>query len=147
MKHTRFLAGLLSAVLLGTLATSAMAAGWTDSIMGKDLDSLLAKQLNLSGDQSKGSLGAIFGLAKEKLTAADYDKVAAAIPGADNYVAKAKKLGLLDKPIENKDGLSAAFTKLGISKETAAKILPTVNELIGRFGGEQVKTLMAGILG
>ena len=147
MKLDRWLVVLVSAAAFLAFGSSNWAAGWTDSLLGKDLDSLLGKQLGLTSDQSKGGIGAILGLAKEKLSSADFDKIAAAIPGADKYVAKAKKLGLLDKPMGNKEGLNGAFSKLGISQEKAAKMVPTVTDLMGKMGGDQVKSLMSSALG
>ncbi len=146
MRTRRWLLGMMCAVACLSLG-SAFAAGWTDSLMGKDLDSLLGKQLGLTSDQSKGGIGAILGLVKEKMSSADFDKIAAAVPGADKYVSKAKKLGLLDKPINNKEGLGAAFSKLGIPEDKASKMVPTVKDLVGKIGGDEVKSLMSGILG
>ncbi|HEX4824301.1 MAG TPA: DUF2780 domain-containing protein [Candidatus Polarisedimenticolaceae bacterium] len=126
------------------------ANGATDmmnSALGKDLGSVVAKQFGLTSDQSKGGIGAILGLAKEKLTSNDFDKIAAAVPGADKYVAKAKKMGLLDKPLENKDGLNAALAKAGIPKEKSGDFLTTVTQMISNVGGDEVKKLMASVVG
>jgi hypothetical protein len=122
-------------------------AGFTESLPWKDLDSLLGKQLGLTGDQSKGGIGAILGLAKEKLSSADFDKIAEAVPGAGGYVKKAKKMGLLDKPLGGKEGLAAAFTKLGIPQDKAAQLVPAVTELVGQIGGDQAKALLTSVLG
>ena len=123
------------------------ASNMMDSMLGKDLDSIVAKQFGLTSDQSKGGIGAILGLAKEKLTSNDFDKIAAAVPGADKYVSKAKKLGLLDKPLKDKEGLDAAFTKVGIPKDKSGDFLATVTQMIGNAGGEEVKKLMSSVLG
>ena len=133
-------------VLALVFASSAWAAPWMDSLLGKDLDSLVGKQLGLTGDQSKGGIGAILGLAKEKLTSNDFDKIAAAVPGADKYVSKAKKLGLLDKPLGGKDGLASALQKLGIPEDKSKTFVTTVTEMIGQAGGEQVQKLMSSLL-
>ena len=145
MRPNRWLVAL--SLVVATGIGSSLAAGFTDSLVGKDIDSLLAKQLGLTSDQSKGGIGAIFGLAKEKMSSADFDKIAKAIPGAEKYVSKARKLGLLDKPLGNKEGLSAAFTKLGLSKETADKMIPAVNDLVGIIGGEEAKSMMQKVVG
>jgi hypothetical protein len=68
------------------------------------------------------------------------------VPGADKYLAKARKLGLFDKAIENKDGLNAALTKLGIPKDTSAQFVTAVTDWIGRAGGDSVKELMSGLV-
>jgi len=146
MRRKGWLAVLVFAASLLGIASSGR-AGLTDSLMGKDLDSLLGKQLGLTGDQSKGGIGAMLGLAKEKLSPADFGKIAAVIPGADKYLSKAKQLGLLDKPLKDKEGLGGAFTKLGIPQDKSAKMVPTFTELVGKMGGDQVKSLLASALG
>ena len=138
---------VLAACILALVAAGTSSAGMFDSILGKDLDSLLGKQLGLTSDQSKGGLGAIMGMAKGKLLATDYDKLAAAVPGADKYISKAKKQGALDTPIKNMDGLYAAFEKIGIPKDKAKQFVPAAVELIGQAGGEQVKSVLSGLLG
>lgn len=139
----------LCVLVFAASSTGAFASGagdMMDSVLGKDLDSIVAKQFGLKGDQSKGGIGAILGLAKEKLTATDYDKIAAAVPGADKYVSKAKKLGLLDKPLKNKEGLDAALTKVGIPKDKSGDFLTTVTQMIGNAGGDEVKKLMSSVV-
>ena len=127
-------------------AAAGTAGDMMDSVLGKDLDSIVGKQFGLTSDQSKGGIGAILGLAKEKLTANDYDKIAAVVPGADKYVSKAKKLGLLDQPLKDKEGLDAALTKAGIPKDKSGDFLATVNQMIGNAGGDEVKKLMSSVL-
>lgn len=122
-------------------------AGFTDSLPWKDIDSVLGKQLGLTSDQSKGGIGAILGLAKEKLNANDFEKITDAIPGSSGYVKKAQKMGLLDKPIGGKEGLAAAFSKLGIPQDKAAQLIPAVTDLVGKIGGDQVKALLTSVLG
>jgi hypothetical protein len=60
-------------------------------------------------------LGSVLTLAQEKLAAGDFDKVAAAIPGASRYVDMAKSLGAVTGPIGNKAGLTSALGRLGMN--------------------------------
>ena len=142
-RRTFILACALAVLGFGSTAW----AGFSNSLPWSDLDSMVSKQLGLTGDQSKGGIGAILGLAKEKMSSADFDKIAEAVPGASGYVKKAKKLGLLDKPLGGKEGLAAAFSKLGIPQDKATQLVPAVTDLIGKMGGDQVKTLLASALG
>lgn len=139
---------IVLACALAVLGTGSTAwAAFTDSLPWKDIDSVLSKQLGLTADQSKGGIGAILGLAKEKLTSNDFDKIANAVPGSSGYVKKAKKMGLLDKPLGGKEGLATAFSKLGIPEDKATKLIPTVTDLVGKMGGDQVKALLTSALG
>lgn len=136
-------------VVFAASSSGALAKGagdMVDSALGKDLDSIIAKQFGLNSDQSKGGIGAILGLGKEKLNSVDYDKIAAVVPSADKYVKKAKKMGLLDAPLKNKEGLEGALTKVGIPKDKSGDFVTTVSQMIGNVGGDDVKKLMSSFL-
>lgn len=145
MNRNRWLVLLVSVVALLGLNPPTW-AGLGSSLTSTGIDALLGKQLGITGDQSKGGIGAILGLAKEKLSPADYGKVASAIPGADKYVSKAQSLGLLEKPLKDKSGLDGAFSKLGIPKDKSEKMVPTVTDLVGKAGGSEAKALLSGAL-
>jgi hypothetical protein len=146
---------LRTTLLAATVALLALAAGLEarasstiDSLLSKGgLDKALSQQLGLTKNQSQGGLGAMLGLAKEKLDSGNYDKFAAMVPGADKYLKKAKKLGLLDGKLGNMAGLNQAFAKLGISEDKAAKIVPTVTDMLGKVGGDEVKGMLSSFLG
>jgi hypothetical protein len=110
------------------------------------LSDTLGKTLGLTTDQSAGAIGSYLGYAQEKLPAADYSKVAAAVPGAEGYVQKAKDLGAVSGPINDVSGLNSAFGKLGISPEVASKVTPAITNYIGKAGGSTVQGLLSGIL-
>jgi hypothetical protein len=109
--------------------------------------SLLRRSLGMSADQMEGGLGSILALAQEKLVRGDFDKIAAAIPGASGYLDKAKKLGAVTGPLKDLSGLNSALGRLGIDKDTAAKFLPAVTEVVGKLGGADVGKLLGGVLG
>lgn len=146
MKQARWSVVLPVVFALAALACSAWAGG-LDALLEKGgLDKMLGQQLGLTDDQSAGGIGAILGLAKEKLDSGDFSKLAEAIPGADKYLKSAKKQGVLESPIGSKDGLAAAFAKLGIPEDKTAQIVPKVTELVGQIGGEEVQGLLSSIL-
>jgi len=47
----------------------------------------------------------------------------------------------------NLAGLSSAFSKLGISPDTAAKFVPTVTDFVSKMGGADVGNLLKGAPG
>jgi hypothetical protein len=141
-------------VVLALVATALVAAAGCSSTSSTastastamSLSDTLGKSLGLTTDQSAGAIGSYLSYAQEKLPAADYTKVAAAVPGADGYVQKAKDLGAVSGPINNVSGLDAAFGKLGISPEVASKVTPAITNYIGKAGGSTVQGLLGGIL-
>lgn len=141
MKTRSWIVVLVSLALTGTVWASGL-----DSMLSKGMDSSLAKQLGLSSDQTKGGMGAILGLGKEKLSSVDYNKLAGSIPGADKYLAKAKDLGLMKQPLKDTNGLNAAFSKLGIPADKASQFVPAVKTLVGQVGGPEIQGILTKFL-
>jgi len=110
-----------------------------------NLTDMLSTQLGLTSDQSKAGVGAILAYAEGKLPAADYQKVASALPNASADVQAAKDAGAVTGPVSDQAGLNAAFSKLGISPDVAAKFVPTVTSYLGKVGGPEVAKLMQGL--
>ena len=108
---------------------------------------LLGRTLGMSKDQMEGGLGSILSLAQEKLARGDFDKVAAAIPGASNYLEQAKKLGAVTGPLKDVSGLTSALGRLGIDQQTVSQFLPAAQKLVGQLGGEEVGKLLGSVLG
>ena len=111
-----------------------------------DAYDMVAKTLGLSKDQLQGGLGSVLKLAQEKLQKGDFDKLAAAIPGASGYLDKAKSLGAVNGPLKDLGGLNAALGKLGISPDTASKFLSELPGLVTKTGGEDAGKLLSSIL-
>jgi hypothetical protein len=107
---------------------------------------MLSKTLGMSKDQMEGGIGSVLTLAQEKLVKGDFDKIAAAIPGASKYLDQAKKLGAVTGPLNDVQGLNGALGKLGIDQATASKFLPAVTDLVSKTGGADVGKLLSGVL-
>ncbi len=103
-------------------------------------------KLGLTSSQASGAIGSILSLAQSKLAPADFKQVAATIPTASSDMSTAKSLGATSSPITSASGLSAAFSKLGISPVIASQITPIVTQYVTKVGGPQVGALLAGIL-
>jgi hypothetical protein len=133
---------------VGLVLVGLAAFGYTSTSSAQfDPYSLLSKSLGMSKDQLEGGVGSILTLAQEKLVKGDFDKVAAAIPGASKYLDQAKKLGAVTGPLNDLEGLKGALGKIGIDQETASKLLPAVTELVSKTGGSDVGKLLGGVLG
>ena len=108
---------------------------------------LLSRSLGMSKEQAEGGLGAILTLAQEKLVKGDFDKVAAAIPGASKYLEQAKSLGAVAGPLNDLAGLKGALGKLGINEQTASTFLSAVPEVVSKMGGSEAGKLLGSVLG
>ena len=130
-----------------TMSQVTSAAGTAASAAGVDLAGTLGSTLGLTSDQSAGAVGSVMSLAQTKLPASDYSKVADAVPGANQYVQKAKDLGAVPSTgIADKSGLDAAYAKLGINPQIASQVTPLIVQYAGKAGGPTVQGLLSGIL-
>lgn len=128
------------------LATNAQTLKNLAASMKDPLLSMLTSQLGVTENQAKGGVGSLLTLAKEKLPAADFTKVANVVPGASGYMDLAKQLGAVAGPLKNVAGLNGSLGKLGMNADTIAKFVPMVSNFIGKAGGSTVSNLMAMVL-
>jgi len=149
---TRTIRFVLILILLGAPTMIAqqvpkMPAGGAAALAGSagSMSGMLSKQLGVTEKQAQGGLGSMLTLAKEKLPAADFTKVAGAVPGASNLMGIAKSSGAVTGALGGMAGLTGALGKLGISPAIAAKFVPQAAQLIGTAGGPQVASLLSGV--
>ena len=109
------------------------------------LTDMLGSKLGLSPDQAKGGVGAILAYAEGALPATDFQKISTAIPNAGDNIQAAKDAGAVTDPITDVAGLNAAFSKLGISPETASQLIPAVTDYVGRVAGPETANLLKGL--
>ncbi|HSE43867.1 MAG TPA: DUF2780 domain-containing protein [Gemmatimonadales bacterium] len=100
----------------------------------------LSSKLGLTPAQASAGVGTILAFAKTKLPAADFDKVAAAVPGSTDYLQSAKDAGAVSDatPISDVTGLNSALGKLGISPEVAQQLIPQVSDYVSKVAGPEV---------
>jgi len=115
----------------------------------------LAKTLGSTPKQAEGAAGSLFGVAKSRLSPADFAKVSAAVPGMPGLLKAAPAVGGKD-PISKVAGTSgalgglataaSAFSKLGLSPDLVAKAVPVLVQFVTKSGGADVGKLLAGVL-
>ena len=118
------------------------------------LISALSKELGSSPDQAAGAAGALFGLAKSKLSPTDFSQVSNAVPGMDLLLKAAPTAGggataglaQLGGVAASLSGAASAFTKLGLSPDLVAKAIPVLTQFVTKSGGANVGSLLAGAL-
>jgi hypothetical protein len=120
------------------------AVGAAEAATTGGLTDMLGSKLGLSPEQSKAGVGAILAYAQGALPAADFQKVSAAIPGAEDNLQAVKDAGVTD-PITDAAGLNAAFGKLGISPEIANQLVPAVTDYVGKVAGPDTANLLKGL--
>ena len=117
----------------------------------------LSKEMGSSPEQAAGAAGALFGLAKSRLSADEFSQVANAVPGMDSLLSAAPVMtgavgtagGALSQLGGSAAGLGAAtsaFSKLGLKPDMVTKAIPVLTSLVGKSGGANVASLLAGAL-
>lgn len=131
-----------------------------------ELVGMLTQQLNVTPAQATGGAGAIFGLAKSRLSAADFSKLSAAVPGMDGFLKAApapkrksggsSSLGSAGSMVPGGAGevagaggigsLAGSFQQLGLSPAMAGKFVPVLQNYVGSRGGSGAASLLGGVL-
>ncbi len=129
----------------------------------------LVSQLGVTNEQAEGGVGALLKMAQEKLSDGDFSQVGELIPGLDDLIGKAPEaaagggdggglmgaiggvaeaMGMGDAADKLGDlsSLSAIFEQLGLDTEMIAKFAAAVMEFLKSKGGEQVVTILQGVL-
>jgi hypothetical protein len=108
--------------------------------------------MSINETQASGGAGALFGLAKSRLSPADFSKVSASVPGIDALI-KSAPAASGTKGLSNLSGLgglsglapvAGSFQKLGLSPEMATKFVPVLTKFVESKGGSSVASLLAG---
>lgn len=112
----------------------------------------LTKGLSITRTQARGGAGALFALAKNRLSTEEFNKVSAAVPGMDGLLkaapapAEHSELSNLEGSLPGGMGRMAevaeAFHKLGLSPEMAGKFVPVMTKFVESKGGLSTASLL-----
>lgn len=121
-----------------------------------ELVAALSKEIGATPEQAAGAAGALFGVAKSRLKPGEFSQVAKAVPGMASLLkaapatgASAGALGGVSQLAGSAGGLAAAasaFSKLGLKPDMVAKAVPVLTSFVGKSGGANVGSLLAGAL-
>lgn len=119
---------------------------------GSGLISQLTKGLSVTPTQARGGAGALFALAKTRLTAEEFSKVSSAVPGMSSLLKAApaagggSELSSLEGELPGGMGrlaeAAAAFHKLGMSPGMASKFVPVMTNYVKSRGGLSTASLL-----
>lgn len=129
--------------------------GWEPKNPSPELVGQLARELSITPKQATGGAGALFRLAKSRLTPGKFSRVAKAVPGMDGLLKAAPKpMG----SVPGSDGsalpggagglasVAAVFKSLGLSPDMAGKFVPVMTKFVESKGGANVGSLLADAL-
>jgi len=131
-------------------AQNSVASSAKDS--SSELVGKLTKELSITRPQARGGAGALFALAKSRLTEDEFSKVSAAVPGMSGLLkaapapAEHSEFSSLESALPGNMGRMAeaaeAFHKLGLSPEMAGKFLPVMTKFVESKGGLSTASLL-----
>jgi hypothetical protein len=149
----------VSFVLVLALATVSLAAqgGQQDALAksaNPELVGALAKELSATPAQAEGAAGSLFSVAKSRLSADDWSKVAGSVTGMDALLKAAPAdavgttggLGAMAGKAAGLAGAANAFAKLGLQPDMVGKAVPILTSFVSKSGGADVGRLLAGAL-
>ena len=146
----------VSAVQLHTQNTvTSLAKSPSPELVGQ-----LSKQLSVTPAQATGGAGTLFKLAKSRLSAPDFSKISAVVPGMSGLLKAAPSTSSSTAGLPGLSGLSSAlpgsaggiasaassFQKLGMSPEMVGKFVPVLTQFVQAKGGSGVASLLSGAL-
>lgn len=117
----------------------------------------LVSELGATPQQAEGAAGALFGVAQQKMPAADWAKVSGAVPGMASLLKAApaagatgaggaSAAGALAKAGGSLGAAAAAFSKLGLKPEMVAKAVPILTQYVSKTGGADIGASLASAL-
>jgi Protein of unknown function VcgC/VcgE (DUF2780) len=148
---------LLAVVLFRLIALGIPSHGQSSFLQsatnsGSGLVSQLSKGLSVTPTQARGGAGALFALAKTRLTADEFGKVSSAVPGMSSLLKAAPAVGghselsSLESALPGGTGhlaeVAEAFHKLGMSPEMAGKFVPVMTKYVKSRGGLSTASLL-----
>ncbi len=121
---------------------------------------LLTQKLGVTEEQAKAGAGAIFNMAKGKLGAQNFAKVADAVPEMDDLLKAVPGIGGLGGSVGSKmptlggaveetgglSSLSGVFSGIGLQSDMVNKFVPVILSYAETKGGPAVKSILAGVL-
>ena len=132
------------------------------SAQDSSLVNLLVQKLGITEAQAQGGAGALFNMAKEKLSPQEFGQVADTVPEMDALLQSApqKSGGLSEmlgkgsslfggetkQNLEGAMGLASSFSQLGLSPDMVNQFVPVMLDFVQSSGGDTVKNLLAGVL-
>jgi flavorubredoxin len=126
-------------------------------LYANDLLQNLTSQLGITTEQAAGGAGAMFNLAKSRLSSEDFSQIAATVPDIDGLMAAAPALTesannavatMLggENGLGNLATLAISFGQLGLSSDMITQFTPIVLQYLQQVGGDTVMEVMKGVL-
>jgi len=140
---------ILVAVTLSSLIGCSSGGGSKEAVLSSLASEpavmALTQKVGVTADQAIGGLGAILGLAKNKVSAEDFSKLTSGIPSAEKYMQAAGEKGIKTADIKDIIDLKGAYKKLGMSEQAVSDFSPAAINYVRSAGGDAAADVLTGI--
>jgi hypothetical protein len=135
---------------MGGVPAAAAASGVSEAATSSELVTLLVNQTGVSKQQAAGGAGSIFSLAKQRLSPADFSKVANAVPEMNSLLAAvpggvSPGSGIMGD-LSGMAGVVSNFQALGLGQDMVSRFIPVILNYVQQQGGTSVMNLLQGAL-
>lgn len=104
-------------------------------VAGPALNGITKAVPGLTSSQAATGVGALLGLAQQKMPADQFAQVTNSIPGSDALINGAVTQGLPTSGLNGLSSLDGVFKTAGISHEQAAQMVPAVGKMVSDAAG------------
>jgi hypothetical protein len=107
----------------------------------------MQKYMGTSADQTAASAGALFGLAQNKLSPADFAKLNTSLPGLSDLVTKGTGiLGVSPSSLTSMSSVTSALSKLNVNPAQLSQMSGYIGNYLGGSGANNAASMLAGVL-
>jgi hypothetical protein len=139
---------LLLAIPAVVASGQAAAPTTVEQTASPELVGELVKEVGVTPAQAQSAAGALFGVAKTKLSAEDFGKVAGAVPNMDGLL-KAAPAADKSNPLASLGttmAVAGTLSKLGLKPDQIARFTPALVKVVQSKAGAEIGKLLAGAL-
>jgi flavorubredoxin len=125
----------------------------SSALSANDLIQSLTSQLGITTEQAAGGAGAMFNLAKSRLSSEDFSQIAASVPDIDGLMAAAPALtdtasDAVASMLGGENGLGSlaslaiSFGQLGLPSDMITQFTPIILDYLQQVGGDTIMEVM-----
>ena len=131
----------LSLLFVLSIGADAQANAQAADSCGPNLADELSQRLDIRRDQARAAAGELLALARSRLAARDFSRLAQLFPEMDDLLKAAPDTQNLSGP-GAWDSVVAAFQKVGLTRGTLLKSVPVVVNQVRCRGGQNLSQLL-----
>lgn len=120
-------------------------------MVGMVLLNILMSQLGINQQQAMGGAGSLFLVAQQRMQPADFTRLSSAVPGMDQYLAAAPRVGgnggyQQQGALGGLMSVAGSFQQLGMGPEMVGRFVPVMLQYVQQQGGQATMSALQSSL-